>query len=306
MRKALCLGLLLASAACGQGGEERAGSPGGDSNMATFDVQEDAAGPAATDSSSRSSPRPPGVTPTAAPGVAFNYRYAFRLPAANIGRVQEEHAQACEKLTIARCRITAMTYNDDGDGDVEAQLSFKLDPAIARAFGRDGISIVDKAEGELLRAAITGTDVGSEIQAAARGQAQQSDEVRRIEQQLARPGLGSSERVELQQQLAALRGSIQATETEQTGRRQQLATTPVSFDYRAGKTGSRLERAIADAVDNFAGAAITALIVLVTLLPWLVVLLLLWLLWRWLNRRFGLTGRYPEPREPVETSPKEA
>ncbi|HEX8466665.1 MAG TPA: DUF4349 domain-containing protein [Allosphingosinicella sp.] len=306
MRKALCLGLLLATAACGQGGNDAGMSGGGDGNMTTFDVQEDAAAPAATDSSARSSPRPPGVTPTAAPGVAFNYRYAFRLPAANIGRVQEEHALACEKLTVARCRITGMTYEDDGDGDVEAKLSFKLDPAIARTFGRDGIGIVDKAEGELLRAAITGTDVGSEISAATRGQAQQSDEVRRIEQQLARPGLSSSERVELQQQLQALRTSMQATETEQTGRRQQLASTPVSFDYRAGKTGSRLERAIADAADNFAGAAITAAIVLVTLLPWLVLLLLLWLLWRWLNRRFRIAGKYPEPREAVEASTQEA
>ncbi|HEX8307629.1 MAG TPA: DUF4349 domain-containing protein [Allosphingosinicella sp.] len=307
MRKALCLGLLMATAACGQRQNEPVMSvEGGDSNMANFDVQEDAAAPAATDSASRTSPRPPGVAPTAAPGVAFNYRYAFRLPAANIGRVQEEHAQACEKLTIARCRITAMTYEDDGDGDVEAKLSFKLDPAIARTFGRDGIAVVDKAEGELLRAAITGTDVGSEISAAQRGQAQQADEVRRIELQLARPGLSSSERVELQQQLAGLKASIQATETEQTGRRQQLASTPVSFEYRAGKTGSRLERAIADAADNFAGAGITALIVLVTLLPWLVLLLLLWLLWRWLNRRFRITGRYPEPGEAVEISPKEA
>lgn len=306
MRKALCISLLLATAACSQGRDDSAMSGGGtDGNMTTFDIQEEAAAPAATDSSGRTSPRPPGVTPTAAPGVAFNYRYAFRLPAANIGRVQEEHAQACEKLTVARCRITAMTYNDDGDGDVEAQLSFKLDPAIARTFGRDGIAIVEKAEGGLVRAAITGTDVGSEISAAQRGQAQQADEVRRIEQQLARPGLSSSERVELQQQLATLRGSIQATETEQTGRRQQLASTPVSFEYRAGKTGSRLERAVADAADNFAGAGITALILLVTLLPWLVVLLLLWLLWRWLNRRFRITGKYPEPREPVETNPQE-
>ena len=147
MRKALCSGLLLATAACSQGGDDSAMSGGGDGNMTTFDVQEDAAAPAATNSRARNSPRPPGVAPTAAPGVAFNYRYAFRLPAANIGRVQEEHAQACEKLTVARCRITAMTYDDDGDGDIEAQLSFKLDPAIARDFGRDGIAAVDKAEG---------------------------------------------------------------------------------------------------------------------------------------------------------------
>jgi hypothetical protein len=301
MRKALCLGLLLATAACGQGDQ---GYSGGDANMTTMDVSEGA--PAAADASSRSSPRPPGIGPTAAPGVAFNYRYAFRLPGENISRVQEEHAQACEKMGVELCRITAMTYTDKGDRDIEAQLAFKLDPARARTFGRDGIAAITKAEGELLHAAITGTDVGTEIASANRGQAQQSDEVKRIEQQLARPGLSSGERVELQQQLQALRDSMRAGQAEQTQRRQLLASTPVVFDYQAGKTGSRLERAVADAADNFAGAGITALIVLVTLLPWLVLLLLLWLLWRWLNRRFGLTGKYPEPREPVEASPQEA
>ncbi|HYW16751.1 MAG TPA: DUF4349 domain-containing protein [Allosphingosinicella sp.] len=309
MRKALCLGLLMATAACGQGGGGRDASysvDGSDGNMTTFDASEDAAAPASTDASSRSSPRPPGIGPTAAPGVAFNYRYAFRLPGENIGRIQEEHAQACEKMGVDLCRITAMTYTDNGDRDIEARLAFKLDPARARLFGRDGIAAVTKAEGELLHAAITGTDVGSDIATANRGQAQQSDEIKRIEQQLARPGLSSGERVELQQQLQALRDSVRAGQAEQTQRRQLLATTPVVFDYRAGKTGSRLERAIADAADNFASAGITALIVLVTLLPWLVLLLLLWLAWRWLNRRFGLTGRYPERREPAEAIPPEA
>ncbi|HYI41406.1 MAG TPA: DUF4349 domain-containing protein [Allosphingosinicella sp.] len=303
MRKALCLGLLLATAACGQGDSGTTALP---KEVQTFDAGESAPSTAVAGESRSDAPRPPGVAPTAAPGVAFNYHYAFRLPAENIGRVQEEHAQACEKLGVERCRITAMNYRDDGERHVDAQLAFKLDPALARAFGRDGITAVTKAEGELLQAAITGTDVGSEISAATRAQAQQSDEIRRVEQQLARPGLSSGERVELQQQLQMLRESVRSGQAEQTGRRQLLASTPVVFDYRAGKTGSRIERAVADAADNFAGAGITALIVLVTLLPWLVLLLLLWLLWRWLNRRFGLTGRYPEPREPVEISPTEA
>jgi len=306
MRRPICLSLLLATAACGaQSNEESAGPVMREEGQA---ADADASGtmlPAPEGAESSRAPRPPGVAPTAAPGVAFNYRYAFRLPAENIGRVQEEHAQACEKLGVEHCRITAMNYRDDGDRHVEAQLAFKLDPALARTFGRDGISAVTKAQGELLQAAITGRDVGSEISAATRVQAQQSDEVRRIEQQLARPGLSSGERVELQQQLQALRDSIRAGQSEQTGRRELLANTPVTFDYRAGKTGSRLERAVADATDNFTGAGITALIVLVTLLPWLVLLLLLWLLWRWLNRRFGITGRHPERREPVETIPQE-
>lgn len=302
MRKAICLSLLLATAACSQGGDEAA-DPALREEPASFNAAEEAVAPTAADSSSPAGPRPPGVAPTAAPGVAFNYRYAFRLPAENIGRVQEEHAQACEKLGVEHCRITAMTYTDDGDRHVEAQLAFKLDPALARTFGRDGIAAVTKAQGELLRAAITGTDVGSEIAAAARGQAQQADEVRRIEQQLARPGLSSGERIELQQQLQSLRESIRAGLAEQTGRRQQLASTPVVFDYRAGKTGSRLERALADAGDNFAGAATTLLIVLVTLLPWLVALILIGLAVRWAARRFPIGGR-PPARD--EATPPEA
>lgn len=290
MRKAICLGLLLTTAGCGQGGNDEASGPSGQSNTPSQYVAEDSA-PA--DQASRG-PRPPGVAPTAAPGVAFSYRYAFRLPAENIGRVQEEHAQACEKMGVALCRITAMTYRDDGDNDIEAQLAFKLDPARARTFGRDGINAVTKAEGELLQAAITGTDVGSEIDAAARDQGRRTDEIGRIEQQLARPGLSSGERVELQQQLQALREAVRAGQAEQTGRRQQLASTPLVFDYRAGKTGTRLERAVADAGDNFVGAATTLLVVLVTLLPWLVALLLLWLLWRWLRLRIPLLR--PQPR----------
>jgi len=267
---------------------------GSDSNMTTFDAQEDAAAPAATDSSARTSPRPPGVAPTAAPGVAFNYRYAFRLPAANIGRVQEEHAQACERLTVARCRITAMTYEDDGDGDVEAQLSFKLDPAIARTFGRDGIAAVDKAQGELLRAAITGTDVGSEISAAQRGQAQQADEVRRIEQQLARPGIRSDERVRLEFEAQQLRQQIPAPRDSQAEGRESLATTPMVFEYGAGESapgfddGPSIPRALDSARDNFVGGIAMLIVLIVTLLPWAAFALLAWLLFRlarpWVRR----------------------
>jgi hypothetical protein len=305
MRKAICLSLLLASAACSQGGgADETSEPAMREEPVAQDSSEAAMAPSASDSSSRAAPRPPGVAPTAAPGVAFNYRYAFRLPADNIGRVQEEHAQACEKLGVERCRITAMTYNDDGDRHVEAQLAFKLDPALARRFGREGIIAVEKAQGELLRAAITGTDVGSEIEAAARGQAQQADEIRRIEQQLGRPGLSSAERVELQQQLESLRGAVRSGQAEQTERRRQLATTPVVVDYRAGKTGSRLERALGDAGDNFVAAGVTVLVVLVTLLPWAAAFLLIWLLWLWLRRRIPLLR--PQRATVPEASPTEA
>jgi uncharacterized lipoprotein len=69
-------------------------------DLKTFDVQEEA-----TDASA------PGVNVTAAPGVAFNYRYAFQLPSSRIAAAQEAHASACETLGLTKCRITGMRYN---------------------------------------------------------------------------------------------------------------------------------------------------------------------------------------------------
>src|SRR5881628_1327936 len=99
MRKAFGLALVLAAAACGRAPEHGGGGGGGGSTAE-----------ADRSSSDERAAAPAGIAPTAAPGVAFNYKYAFRLPAERITAVQEEHAEACEKLGVARCRITGL-YN---------------------------------------------------------------------------------------------------------------------------------------------------------------------------------------------------
>jgi hypothetical protein len=276
MRKALALPLILLAASCGQA-DQRDPSPTGD---------------VAADSDASSAP---GVNPTAAPGVAFNYRYGFRLPAARIEAVQDQHAAACEKLGLDRCRITGMSFERNGDDDVTAQLAFKIDPAAARGFGKQGIDAVTRAEGLLVNANVTGEDVGSEIAVGERSQAQLADELKRVEQQLARPGLGSTERAELQQQAQSLRTNLRAGQATQTERRETLARTPVVFDYRSGDTRGPIAGALVRAGDNFIGAATVLLVVLVTLLPFALAALLGWLLWRWASRRLLGAGRVTPP-----------
>ncbi|NTS65377.1 hypothetical protein HRV97_09400 [Sphingomonas sp. HHU CXW] len=70
----------------------------------------------------------PGETTASASGVAFAYRYDFRVPSARIADAQEAQAQACEQLTPARCRITGMTYRLDGSGQVNASLDVAVSP----------------------------------------------------------------------------------------------------------------------------------------------------------------------------------
>jgi len=290
MHKALpVLMLLLAIAACGQPKETREST----SDLRTFDVQ-DGASP---DAPSAPSPSPqeasaarmaqgPGIAVTAAPGVAFNYRYAFRLPGERVAAVQEQHAAACEKLGLDRCRITGMRYRVVNEQDVEAMLAFKLDPAIARAFGNQGVAVVTQADGMLVDSEISGEDVGTDIAASNRAETQYDEDLARVETQLARPGLRAAERAELQAQARQLRDSIRATQANRADKREMLAKTPMVFAYGSGDlvpgfdTDSTFAQALEDAGDNLVGGISVMLVIAVTLLPWALLALLGWWLWR--------------------------
>jgi hypothetical protein len=279
------LGLLLATTACGGGGnQERRSSE----DLRTMDVSEERSF-SVNSSAPHAPPPPPGVSVSAAPGVAFNYRYAFRLPGERIAAVQEQHAAACEKLGLDRCRIIGMRYRLVDQDDVEAMLAFKLDPAIARSFGKAGIDLVTRSEGMLVDSEISGEDAGAEIQAASRSEAEYAEELERVEQQLARAGLKSAERAELQAQADRLRQSIRAVRANRADRQESLAKTPVVFNYGSGDLvpgfddRSPIRTALERAGDNFVGGLATLLVVGLTLLPYALVALLLF----WLYRRFG-------------------
>lgn len=217
----------------------------------------------------------PGINVTAAPGVAFRYDYAFRLPAERIARVQEAHAQACERLGVARCRITAMRYSRDTDNRIDAELGFRLSPDLARAFGRDGIRAIEAAEGMVLTANIVGEDRGAEI------------EQLQATRDAATAGRNERDDIAIQRDLAA------ATATEATAgitaARQALAATPVDFKYESGDAirgfdpVSPFTRAADLAVMSTRFTVAAVLAVLGTGLPPLVVALLGW--WAWTRGR---------------------
>lgn len=176
----------------------------------------------------------PGVDVTAAAGVAFSYTYAFRLPAQNVKDAQEAHASACEKLGPQHCRITGMLYRLIGENNIVGAIQFKLDPALARAFGKQGIDAIVKADGKLVDAEITGTDAGAAIKTLDAQRQQAEAEVQRLDRQLARSDLKAAERSELQRQRAALTARLQEVKTETGNQEESLATTPVSFRYESG------------------------------------------------------------------------
>lgn len=98
--------LLTTVAACNKASDRGVSNQG--AGQPPNPAAESAASPAMAGGASRDGG--PNVGVTAAPGVAFNYQYAFRLAPTRIAEVQEQHAQMCERLTVARCRITGMFY----------------------------------------------------------------------------------------------------------------------------------------------------------------------------------------------------
>jgi hypothetical protein len=266
MRKAFGLGLILLAAGCGQAPNRGGESASSDRSASNAAADEELAAP--------------GIAPTAAPGVAFNYKYAFRLPAERISGVQEQHALACEKLGLAHCRITGMYYHLTGDRDIEARLDFKLDPALARAFGKQGIDTVNHSDGLLVESEINGEEEQSAIDSARRGETDAGERLKQIEAQLARKDLRSPERAELQNQAQQLRDSMASNRVERMEKEALLATTPVSFSYQSGDMAPGVRRSLSQGFDNLVGALEWMLLALITLAPWLAVALLAWLGWR--------------------------
>lgn len=239
----------------------------------------------------------PNVSVTAAPGVAFNYRYSYRLANARIQAAQEAHAQRCEKLTVARCRITGMRYSLVNERDITASLELKLDPVIARQFGKDATKVVTDAQGMLVDQQITGTDMAPTIEGANRGRAALQDELDRINRELARPGLTNLDRDRLLSEANGVRAQMRGLAEQRTAAEETLATTPMAFYYGSGQMvpGFDDERPIAQALErggaNFKGAIGFLIIAGATLLPWALLAGLLVWLWRrlrigaWLGRR---------------------
>lgn len=273
MRKTATIAIVLALAACDKPAEDR-----------SFDARE--AAPAMADAAGEAPPAGPNVGPTAAPGVAFNYRYDFRLEAPRIAEVQERHAQACEKLGIDRCRITGMSYQLINDRDIAGMLAFKLDPSLARQFGKDGVAAVTQAEGMLVRSEISGVDAGSAIGAATRAEGRMRDERARLEARLKEPKLTEAERAEIRSRLDEIARAIEAARASRDSSEESLATTPMVFNYGSGDVApgfdsdTPIRDAFRTAGETLIGAVAVLIVLAGALLPIAVLIALMLLGWR--------------------------
>jgi hypothetical protein len=226
----------------------------------------------------------PDIAASAAPGVAFNYSYEFNLPDERISAAQEANASACENLGLARCRITGMSYSVDQNKQVTAELDLKLDPSVARQFGKSALTLVEKSDGKLIRLDIGSTDQGAAIERASKQKNDISSQVAQLQQELAKTKPGTQARANLMSQIEELQGQASQQARAIESGQAALATTPMAFHYygRGGVPGFRgnpIHAAWVTFVSTvvwLVGIILQALAVLVPVGILLIVLIALW------------------------------
>lgn len=233
-------------------------------------------------------------------GVAFNYDYAFRLPGERIAAVQEGHAAACEALGAARCRVAGMHYAVADGGAVSAMLAVKLDPAIARGFGKAGIAAVTRADGKLVSSMIAGVDSAAAAESADRDARRVQAEVRRLEGELARSRNVPDLAQQLSAELSRQRSLLNDLRTDGERSADALAATPMRFSYAASPAVAKpeatgtLRAALTTAGESFVGGVGTLIIIVSAMAPWVALVGIGWL---------GAMAMRPRLRRVLDTPP---
>ncbi len=260
---ALAAATLLLASGCSKKSEEAATS----TDAAAPAAAEAAAGDAASSETSV-----PGIGGAVAPGVAFAYRYAFTMPAKAIAGVQQEHAAACERLGASRCRVTGMQFEQPREDEVSARLDFLLAPDIAHRFGSEGIAAVEKADGKVDNASVSGENAGGAIAISQKDSAALMAEVERIEARLKQPGLSKAERIDLQTRAETMREQLRGEERHRRDKEAAIASTPVSFAYASEgmlANGNGFGKAASASWGSLQTMTAALLLLLGYALPWL-------------------------------------
>lgn len=189
-----------------------------------------------------------GIDPSANADVAFQYSYTFGLPVANVATVQDRHAEACEELGAARCRVVDVNFYQHSDNQVEADLTLAVAHDDGRRFGRDALAIVTKADGRVVSTAIKGQSKADELERLADSGKGMKDRLAAIERQLQKKDLSPGLRQSLERQAAQLRTDIGAVKLDQSAVDKEIAMTPMRFEYMGETQTDTVFRAVLGAL----------------------------------------------------------
>jgi hypothetical protein len=242
---------------------------------------------------------PPGIDPSVTPGVAFDFRYGFSLPERRISTVQEQHAALCGRLGQLHCRVTALTFDKVRDGVINANMKFKLDPAMALGFARDATALVEQAEGKLATSRVEGTDVGKDVVANDKTSGDLRAELSKVDAQRRIPGLSKDARERLLSKGSEIRKELFTLSRDRDEKVESLATTPVVFEYEvirvATTPGDALKQGLAAGSSSASALFAMLSLLLGAVGPWALLFGGGWWIFRRLRRHPVAATRTPMP-----------
>lgn len=230
----------------------------------------------------------PATSPVTSPAIAYVYRYALDLPAAQTVGLMTRHEQACTGAGPAVCQIIGSESNRDGRDSLNAHLEIRATPAWIARF-RSGLAGQAKAAGG--RIASSGTESEDltrqliDTEALLRAKTTLRD---RLQQLLATRNGSLDELLKVERELAQVQGEIDATQSGLAVMRTRVATSRLDIDYRSeGRIASdSVLRPVTDALRSAVAVFMTSAGALITIaavaLPFaLIAIPLVW----WLLRR---------------------
>jgi hypothetical protein len=177
-----------------------------------------------------------------------------------------------------------MSYSVDQNEQVTAELDLKLDPAIARQFGKSAQQSVESNDGKLIRLDIGSSDQGQAIEEATEQRNNSSSQIAELHQELARTKPGTTAHANILSQIQSLQEQAsQQTNAIETSEA-MLASTPMNFHYygRGGVPGFRGNpvraawQTFVTTVVWLVGMVLQALAVLIPLLFLVAIFVALW------------------------------
>lgn len=264
-------------------------------NVPSREANADAIAPAATTQ----------VAPAAVvlPMLAYAYSYRLELPANKTDALLTRHQETCEAAGPALCQVVSARSNASGRDHAHGQLVLQAQPAWLKTFranlARDaegaGGRILDKeTEAEDLTRSIVDTE--ATIRAATALQT-------RLERLLIeRPG-NLQDALAIEQELARVRGTIDATRSSLEVMRGRVATSKLTLSYvsRGVATPDGMASPLMQSIEGFlsnvamVGAALVTLLSFL-LLPILIAAPVVWWLVRRSRRRLAKPA--PPPTSP--------
>lgn len=300
--KFLLIPVLLHLAACSQQPTEQPRATAEAASSSMLPASPEAAKEDASSGPSEATSTEIGIT--VAPGVAFTYSYSFTLPGEAIAKVQQQHAAACERLGLARCQVTGMSYYKR-DARIHARLDLLVAPDVANRLGSESVALVEDVDGILSDANVNGENAGMQIDASQRQSKAMQEEFVRLQKRLAAGGLAHPERSAISERIEELHRQLAS---EQLGREEKelaIATTPMQFHYSASglfaASKDPFGRAASTSFDSAATLLSFLMTVLGLVLPWLMLVGVIMLV----ARHVALRRRLFRPATPAIVPPTE-